>query len=68
VLGPSRTALILALEPAFAAITGAVVLEERLGWRGLTGATLILGGIYIVLAGTGPEDDLPAAEAISAAH
>ena len=68
VLGPSRTALILALEPAFAALTGAVVLEERLGLRGLAGAMLILGGIYVVLAGTGPEDDLPAAEAISAAH
>jgi drug/metabolite transporter (DMT)-like permease len=68
ILGPSRTALILALEPAFAALTGAVVLGERLGWRGMIGGALILGGIYIVLAGTGPEDDLPAAEAISAAH
>lgn len=68
ILGPSRTALILSLEPAFAALTGAVVLGERLGWRGATGGALILAGIYIVLAGTGPEDDLPAAEAISAAH
>lgn len=68
VLGPSRTALILALEPAFAALTGALVLEERLGWRGIGGGALILGGIYVVLAGTGPEDDLPAAEAISSAH
>ncbi len=67
VLGPARTALILALEPAFAALTGAVVLDERLGWRGLIGGGLILAGIYVVLAGTGPEDDLPA-EAISAAH
>jgi drug/metabolite transporter (DMT)-like permease len=68
ILGPARTALILSLEPAFAALTGAVVLGERLGWRGITGGGLILAGIYIVLAGTGPEDDLPAAEAISAAH
>jgi drug/metabolite transporter (DMT)-like permease len=68
ILGPSRTALILSLEPAFAALTGAVVLGERLGWRGLGGGALILTGIYVVLAGTGPEDDLPAAEAISAAH
>lgn len=68
VLGPARTALILALEPAFAALTAAVVLGERLGGRGLAGAALILGGIYVVLTGTGPEDDLPAAEAVSAAH
>lgn len=58
-LGPSRTALILALEPAFAALTAAVVLEERLGRRGLIGAGLILVGIYVVIAGTGPEDELP---------
>jgi drug/metabolite transporter (DMT)-like permease len=68
VLGPSRTALILALEPAFAALTGAVVLGERLGARGAMGAALILVGIYVVLAGTGPEDRSPAAEAVTAAH
>lgn len=67
VLGPSRTALILALEPAFAALTGAVVLGERLGRRGGVGAALILAGIYVVLAATGPEDDLEA-ESLSAAH
>jgi len=72
VIGPSRTAIILALEPAFAALSGAVLLGERLGGRGLTGALLILAGIYVVLTGTGPEDnldiDLEAAEAISPAH
>jgi drug/metabolite transporter (DMT)-like permease len=68
VIGPSRTAIILALEPAFAAASGAVFLGERLGPRGLTGALLILAGIYVVLAGTGPEDELEAAEAISPAH
>jgi drug/metabolite transporter (DMT)-like permease len=67
VLGPSRTALILALEPAFAALTGAVVLGERLGRRGGVGAALILAGIYVVLVATGPEDDLEA-ESLSAAH
>jgi drug/metabolite transporter (DMT)-like permease len=61
-LGPSRTALILALEPAFAALTAAVVLDERLGVRGVVGAALILVGIYVVLAGTGQEDELPANE------
>jgi len=58
----------LALEPAFAAATGAVVLGERLGARGWLGAAAILGGIHVVLAGTGPEDDLPTAEAVSPAH
>lgn len=58
VIGPSRTAIVLALEPAFAALSGAVFLGERLGLRGLLGAALILGGIYVVLAGTGAEDDL----------
>lgn len=67
VLGPSRTALILALEPAFAALTAAVVLDERLGVRGALGAALILVGIYVVLVGTGHEDDVPAAAADASA-
>ncbi len=58
ILGPARTALILALEPAVAALTGAVVLEERLGLRGWLGAGLILAGIYVVLTSTGAEDEL----------
>lgn len=58
VIGPARTAIVLALEPAFAALSGAVLLGERLGLRGLAGAAFILGGIYVVLAGTGAEDDL----------
>ncbi|OFW66665.1 MAG: hypothetical protein A2Z12_08545 [Actinobacteria bacterium RBG_16_68_21] len=68
VIGPARTAIVLALEPAFAAATGAIVLGERLGRRGLLGAALILGGIYVVLAGTGAEDELPTGEATSPAH
>lgn len=68
VVGPARTAIVLALEPAFAALTAAVVLGERLGRQGLLGAVLILGGIYVVLAGTGAEDELPTGEAISPAH
>jgi drug/metabolite transporter (DMT)-like permease len=58
VVGPSRTAIVLALEPAFAALSGAVLLGERLGGRGLVGAGLIVGGIYVVLVGTGSEDEL----------
>ncbi len=68
VIGPARTAIVLALEPAFAAATGAIVLGERLGLRGWIGAGLILIGIYAVLAAAGAEDELPAAEAITPAH
>ena len=67
VIGPSRTAVVLALEPAFAALSGAVLLGERLGVRGITGGLLILAGIYVVLVGG--DDEAPiAAEAISPAH
>lgn len=51
-LPPSHTALILTLEPVFAALFSAVFLHERLGPRALSGAALILGGI--VLAELGP--------------
>ena len=43
----ANTALILASEPVFAAITSYMVLHERLGARGLVGAALILAGILI---------------------
>lgn len=44
VLGPTRTALILMLEPVFAAVVGYVA-GERLGLAGTVGATLIMAGI-----------------------
>lgn len=66
VVGPARTALILALEPAFAAATAAVVLDEKLTVRGWWGAALILAGILLVVALS--DEELPAAEAVSAAH
>lgn len=66
VIGPSRTAIILALEPAFAAATAAVVLGERLTPAGWAGAVLILAGIYVALVGE--EDPLPRAEALTPAH
>jgi drug/metabolite transporter (DMT)-like permease len=68
VIGPSRTAIILALEPAFAAAFAAWLLAERLDTRGWIGAGLILAGIYLVLANTGDRDALPAAEAVTPAH
>jgi drug/metabolite transporter (DMT)-like permease len=68
VIGPSRTATILALEPAFAAAFAAWLLAERLDTRGWIGAGLILAAIYVVLANTGDRDALPAAEAVTPAH
>ena len=68
VIGPSRTAIILALEPAFAAGFAAWILSEQLDTRGWVGAALILTGIYLVLANTDDRDALPAAEAVTPAH
>jgi len=42
---PSHAALLLSLEPVFAAATSFVVGQERLGARALVGAALILAGI-----------------------
>jgi drug/metabolite transporter (DMT)-like permease len=66
VVGPNRTAIILALEPAFAAATAAVALGERLSLTGWFGAALILAGIYLALAGE--DDPLPTAESLTPAH
>jgi drug/metabolite transporter (DMT)-like permease len=69
VIGPSRTAMVLALEPVFAVATAGLILGERLDVRAAMGAVLILAGIYIVLVFAPPEDiDLRTAEALSEAH
>lgn len=44
---PNHTAILLTLEPAFAALTSYVYLGERLGGRALLGAGLILCGILL---------------------
>jgi len=69
VIGPSRTAMVLALEPVFAVGTAVLVLGERLDARAAMGAVLILAGIYVVLVFAPPEDiDLRTAEVLSEAH
>ena len=68
VIGPARTAIILALEPAFAAAFAAWLLSERLDTAGWVGAGLILAAIYVVLATSGDSDAVPAAEAVTPAH
>ena len=44
---PTRTALILALEPVFAWATSYVLAGERLSRRGILGGCLILGGVLL---------------------
>ena len=48
---PTRTALLLILEPVVAAVMGAAVTGDRLGWSGAGGATLILSGILMAAIG-----------------
>jgi drug/metabolite transporter (DMT)-like permease len=47
ILPPTHTALILTLEPVFAALTSLLFLHERFGPRELLGAALILAGILL---------------------
>ncbi len=69
IVGPSRTAIVLALEPLFAVGTAALLLSERLTTRGWIGAALIVGGMYVVLVFAPPEDaDIRTAETMSQAH
>jgi drug/metabolite transporter (DMT)-like permease len=45
-VGPTRTSLLLMIEPVSAAIIGAII-GEHLGWAGAGGAGLILAGIAV---------------------
>jgi len=44
---PSHAAILVSLEPVFAALTSLVFARERLGARALTGAALILAGVLL---------------------
>lgn len=68
---PTHTAILLSLEPVFAALTSVVVVHERLGGRLLMGAALVLAGILIAeLKGPtqsaadspGPVSEIPASQ------
>lgn len=63
-VGPSRTAILLTLEPVFAVAAAAVVLGERLTAAGWVGAVVILGAITLVLNKV-QDDPIVEAEAIS---
>ena len=43
---PAHTAILLSLEPVFAALTSVIFLQEHLGWRELAGAALVFIGIW----------------------
>ena len=45
-VGPTRTSLLLMIEPVAAAVIGAATGDD-LGWAGLAGAALIMGGIAL---------------------
>jgi drug/metabolite transporter (DMT)-like permease len=45
-VGPSRTSLLLMIEPVSAAMIGAII-GEHLGWAAAAGAGLILAGIAV---------------------
>ncbi len=44
---PTQTSLIFSMEPVFAAIYAYIVINERLGYRGILGATLVFSGMII---------------------
>src|SRR3954447_2982014 len=57
-VSPSRTALLLMLEPVFAAIAGAIA-GDHLGLLGATGAALILVGVLVAELRTPPVVTIP---------
>ena len=65
---PTRTAVILTMEPVFAGLFGFVLLREWFGVRGLIGSALILAGMLLAeLRGAAPtpappEDQTPRPE------
>ena len=44
---PSHAAIIMSLESVFAAIGGAILLHENLGFRGYIGCSLMLAGMVV---------------------
>lgn len=58
VIPPTRTAIILTMEPVFAGLFGWALLDERLGGRGWLGAALILAGMLTAELGAAADPDL----------
>jgi drug/metabolite transporter (DMT)-like permease len=47
-VGPGKAAVFLNLEPVSAIVLGALLLGEELTWPVLTGAALVITGLYLV--------------------
>lgn len=58
VIPPTRTAIILTMEPVFAGLFGYFLLDERLSARGWLGAGLILAGMVVAELGAAHDPDL----------
>jgi drug/metabolite transporter (DMT)-like permease len=58
VIPPTRTAIILTMEPVFAGLFGYALLRERLSGQGWLGAGLILAGMLTAELGAASEPDL----------
>lgn len=58
---PTRVALIFAMEPVFAALTGVIFADEHLGWTALIGCICILGGMVAseLQPGSAPPMQIP---------
>ncbi len=50
-LSPTRTAVVMTMEPVFALLFGVGLGGDRLGWRGLTGGALVLVAMLLVEVG-----------------
>ncbi len=61
--GVERAGLFCALNPASAAVLGAVFLHERLGWRGLLECGLVLASVALSRLGVSKQEleEMPAA-------
>lgn len=63
VISPSRTSMVLVMEPVFSLIFGMILLGERLTWRGWIGCALILAGMLITELPVRASGEVPAEEA-----
>jgi len=63
-LAPSRAAIVMSTEPAWAALFSITFLAEPLTWRIALGGALMLGAMLIVETGPGPPTDSPAPDVL----
>ena len=67
VIEPTRTAVILTMEPVFAGVFGFLLLDERLSGRGWLGCALILAGMLTAELGAGAPPPVPPEDQTSTA-